>query len=227
MAHFGGHKILDILATNSFQMNLDPAGKDTTAHHYGNYPEVSRFNHDCRPNVAFYIDKTTLRHTTTVVRPVKEGEELTISYLDVTKPREHRQQRAEMAWGFKCSCSQCTLPAPLAKKSDARLSEIERLEKKLSDIYDKEVTPKLLEQLAKMHEIERLQTKLASPYTLIALNYNMLGEDKMARKYARLAQEALVIEHGERDAGDLEAMRGLERDPRGHFTWRARLKMRR
>ncbi|KAM7213816.1 het domain protein [Rhypophila decipiens] len=225
MGHFGGHKILDIMATNSFQMNLDPKGQDQSAHHYGNYPEVSRFNHDCRPNVAFYIDKTTLRHTTTVVRPVEEGGELTISYLDVTRARVERQSRAKMAWGFECSCKQCALPAPLAKRSDERLEEIARMEKKLSDIYDKEVTPQLLERLVNMYEEERLQTKLASPYTLIALNYNMLGEDRMAKKYARLAYEALVIEHGETDAGDLEAMLGLERDPKGHFTWRARLKM--
>lgn len=42
---FGGHQISDILFTNSFQMDLG-AG---SGQHYGNFPEVSRFNHDCRP----------------------------------------------------------------------------------------------------------------------------------------------------------------------------------
>lgn len=41
----GGHRIKDIMFTNSFQINL--GGQD--GQHFGNYPEVSRFNHDCRP----------------------------------------------------------------------------------------------------------------------------------------------------------------------------------
>lgn len=41
----GGHKVKDIMFTNSFQINL--GGND--GQHFGNFPEVSRFNHDCRP----------------------------------------------------------------------------------------------------------------------------------------------------------------------------------
>ena len=225
MAHFGGHKIVDIIATNSFQMNLDPTGKDQNAHHYGNYPEVSRLNHDCRPNVAFYIDKNTLTHTSTVVRPLKAGEELTISYLDPLKPRDERIHRANLAWGFGCTCAQCSLPEPLSAKSDERLVEIAAIEGKLSDVYNKEVSVKMLDRLAKLYKSERLDTKLASPYTLLALNYNMLGEEKKARKYAKLAHEAVVVEHGD-GTGDAVAMLELAGNPSGHFTWRARLKMR-
>lgn len=45
MGQFGGHKIVDILHTNSFQMDLETED----GHHYGNFPEISRFNHECRP----------------------------------------------------------------------------------------------------------------------------------------------------------------------------------
>jgi hypothetical protein len=45
LGHFGGHKVSDILFTNSFQMDI--GGED--GHHFGNFPEISRFNHDCRP----------------------------------------------------------------------------------------------------------------------------------------------------------------------------------
>ncbi|KAK5628458.1 hypothetical protein RRF57_004173 [Xylaria bambusicola] len=41
----GSHKITDILFTNSFQVTV--GGND--GFHYGNYPEVSILNHDCRP----------------------------------------------------------------------------------------------------------------------------------------------------------------------------------
>lgn len=45
MGHAGGHKIHDIMHTNSFEMGLG----NEDGHHFGNFPEVSRFNHDCRP----------------------------------------------------------------------------------------------------------------------------------------------------------------------------------
>ncbi len=45
MGHFGGHRISDIMNTNSFEMHLSTHD----GHHFANFPEVSRFNHDCRP----------------------------------------------------------------------------------------------------------------------------------------------------------------------------------
>ncbi|KAK3312314.1 hypothetical protein B0H66DRAFT_570413 [Apodospora peruviana] len=225
MAHMGGqvHKIVDIMGTNSFQMDL--GGQD--GHHYGNYPEVSRYNHDCRPNVVFYIDKETLMHTTTVVRQVKPGEELTISYLDPLKPRAHRRHRAHLAWGFGCACPQCSLPDKEADKSDERLEEIARIEAQLADIYDKKVNVKMLKRLAALYEEERLEAKVANGYTMIALNANMLGQEKMAKEYAARAREAVLLEHGPADTGgDAAAMADLARDPKGHFTWRARINTR-
>jgi hypothetical protein len=41
----GGRKNTDILFTNSFQVSLG----DLDGFHYGNFPEVSLLNHDCRP----------------------------------------------------------------------------------------------------------------------------------------------------------------------------------
>jgi hypothetical protein len=45
-ADLGGHQLVDIMYTNSFQLMI---GDGQDGAHYGNYPEVSRFNHDCRP----------------------------------------------------------------------------------------------------------------------------------------------------------------------------------
>lgn len=41
----GGHQIMDKMFTNSFQMSLGSVDTE----HFGSFPEVSRFNHDCRP----------------------------------------------------------------------------------------------------------------------------------------------------------------------------------
>ncbi|KAK1585110.1 uncharacterized protein LY79DRAFT_559240 [Colletotrichum navitas] len=220
MGHFGGHQVSDIMATNSFQMDVG-GGAQGDGHHYGNYPEVSRYNHDCRPNVAFRIG-ADLRHRTTVVRPVKPGEELTITYLDPLATRSVRQHRAKRAWGFECGCSQCGLAKKQAAASDARLLEIEELDRLLSDVSAR-VTSATVERFLKLHAEERLEAKLAGAYTTAALNFNLLGKNKMAAKYARLAVEAGTIENGP-ESEDVEAMKALAADPKKHFTWRGRVR---
>lgn len=45
MGQSGGHKVHDIIHTNSFELRLGIRD----GHHFGNFPEVSRYNHDCRP----------------------------------------------------------------------------------------------------------------------------------------------------------------------------------
>lgn len=205
MARSSGHRVADIMATNSFQMDL--GGGD--GHHYGNFPEVSRFNHDCRPNVAFYIDENLI-HTTTVVREVHPGEELSVSYLGNFEPRALRQMRARQAWGFDCTCSQCSLQERLAIKSDKRLEEIARMEEQLTEIGNQEVTPALIRRFVKMHKDERLDSTMASAYTLAALNFRILDDDKMALKYAKLAAEAGIIESGP-GSENVRAVEGLIR----------------
>ncbi|KXX79072.1 SET domain-containing protein 5 [Madurella mycetomatis] len=216
------HRISAILATNSFQLDLGGGTRGLEGHHYANFPEASRFNHDCRPNVAFYVDPATLAHTTTVARDVRPGEELSISYLDPLETRERRQERARQVWGFECGCAQCTLAGKEVGRSDARLKEIGEIEGRLGNWLSKGVNGKLLEKLVRLYKEERLEAKVGGAYTLVALNYNMLGDAKKAVKYAKLAEEAVLIENGP-GAGDADAMKVLAGKPKGHFTWRKRL----
>ncbi|KAK1829760.1 SET domain-containing protein 5 [Podospora conica] len=220
--HFGGHPVADILATNTFQLNL--GGPD--GHHFAAFPEASRFNHDCRPNVAGRIEVDVARgsilHKTTVVRDVRAGEELAITYLDAAEPRAKRVERTQMAWGFECGCAQCGLAKKAARASDERLAEIKRLEGRLADVQDGGVTVGMLRRVVRLYREERLEVEMAGVLTLVALNYNMLGEDKLARKYALEAREAVLIEYGE-GTGDAEGMRVLAEAPKEHFSWRARV----
>lgn len=217
MGHFGGHKVTDILATNSFQ--TDVGGED--GHHYANYPVVSRYNHDCRPNVVFLIDEG-LVHRTTVVRDIEQGEELTITYLDSFESWGKRQERATGAWGFGCTCQQCSLDEKEIGKSDRRLEEIGRLQMQLEDWRSDGVTREVIRRFVKLYRDERLHFAIAGAYTLAALNHNMLGDEKMAVKYAKLAVEAGNIEFGEA-SGDVKEMQGLLSNPMGHFSWRKRV----
>ncbi|KAK1988804.1 hypothetical protein LZ30DRAFT_577316 [Colletotrichum cereale] len=214
-----GQRVHDIMHTNSFELGL----KISDGHHFGNYPEVSRFNHDCRPNVAFYIDDSDLRHYTHAVRDIRPGEELTISYVDSLTARVVRQDRAQRNWGFGCACAHCSLPEPLARASDQRLIRMWEIEQQLSHWNGEAVDEEMIERLVALYRQEELdRSHGADAFRLAALNYNSLGMEAEALEYARVAEEQLLLERGpgSKQVGD---MRDLMRDPRGHYSWRRRV----
>ena len=107
--------------------------------------------------------------------------------------------------------------------SDVRLAEIRRLERRLQDYGDRGVTAAMIQRLLKLYTQESLHAVTFAAYTLAALNYNLLGWDSMAARYAVMAVEAGTAQAGE-EAPDAKAMQVLARDPRRHFTFRGRLR---
>ncbi|KAI0489818.1 SET domain-containing protein [Xylaria cf. heliscus] len=210
----GGHRVTDILFTNSFQIAL---GDDDDGLHYGNFPEVSILNHDCRPNLAFFIGQN-LTHYTHAVRDIRSGEELTISYLDALQVRSVRQERTRNSLGFSCSCPHCSLSKKESDASDSRLLTISRIESELSDFNSKASSPSMIEEYVTLYKQERLEFKIAGAYTLAALNYNLFGKADMAKKYARLSVEAGLLESGP-DSADVQQMKILGDDPKSHWSW--------
>lgn len=219
LGQFGGHRVSDILLTNSFQM--DVGGEGEAGHHLGNFPDVSRFNHDCRPNVAFRID-SQLAHHTHAVRDIPAGEELTLTYMNPFETHAVRQQHILRSWGFKCTCPHCSMSEAEIQESDANLYEIEELEAELGDFMSAKVSVGMVERLLELYEKERLDAKVHGAYVLAALNFNLFGDATRAKKYATLAVEAGILEFGP-DADDVKAMQDLARDPERHFTWKKRL----
>ncbi|ORY57430.1 uncharacterized protein BCR38DRAFT_305053, partial [Pseudomassariella vexata] len=218
MGHSGDHRVLDIMMTNSFEMWMD-IGQD--GHHFGNFPEVSRYNHDCRPNVVYYIDGD-LTHYTHAVRDIQPGEELAISYVDSFRVRSVRQDRAQRSWGFKCTCSSCSLPEPLANASDNRLWRIYEVENQIGD-WNAKFEPEAIELLLSLYQQERLhESHSAGVLGLVALNYNAFGKQELAIKYALLALEAELIENGPKSRG-VQSMLLLLEEPKAHWSWRKRI----
>lgn len=225
LGQFGGHRVSDILLTNSFQMDVGgeglPPGGDE-GHHLGNFPDVSRLNHDCRPNVAFRIDGR-LAHHTHAVRDITVGEELTISYTNPFSLHGDRQGHILQSWGFRCTCPHCSMSKDEILQSDARLYEINEIEAELGSFVSNRVTLDMVRRLLVLYEEERLDAKVHGAYVLAALNYNLFGDAENARKYAQLAVEAGIIEFGP-EADDVRSMSELADNPQGHFTWRGRIK---
>lgn len=95
---------------NSFHMedvrpatDEDPEDKGTS----GLFPQASRFNHSCDPNLIYSLEWTPGWWIARAKRDIKAGEELTITYIPIV--RDVHDRRAALAnWSFYCNCSACT-----------------------------------------------------------------------------------------------------------------------
>eukprot|EP01062_Namystynia_karyoxenos_P011244 TRINITY_DN14015_c0_g3_i1.p1 TRINITY_DN14015_c0_g3~~TRINITY_DN14015_c0_g3_i1.p1 ORF type:complete len:539 (+),score=146.58 TRINITY_DN14015_c0_g3_i1:87-1703(+) len=69
----------------------------------------SFFNHDCDPNVTHLSLAGKESHVVMfkTLRPVKKGEQLTISYVEDTQTVWHRRERLRASYGFLCACQRC------------------------------------------------------------------------------------------------------------------------
>ncbi|OTA98986.1 hypothetical protein M426DRAFT_325541 [Hypoxylon sp. CI-4A] len=213
-----GRDVHDKIETNCFQIYID--GDNESGGHLGCYPEISRFNHDCRPNIHYRINNTT--HTTVAARDIAPGEELSINYIELILPREERRSHLRR-WGFECACSHCSMSDSEAAGSDARIHRIRELETALENFNETIVTAETGAQVADLYEKERLDVYLGRVYTRAALNFALFGEQEKAKKYALAAMEALERESGSQ-GGDFRAMKTLAENPEAHWTWGRRRK---
>lgn len=232
----GDDDVLEIVMTNSFNLPLSLPGAHTFV---GNFPEVSMFNHDCRPGAAYHLDAGLVHRTyVAAAAGLRAGDEVSISYLDGFRARDVRRARARANWGFECGCAQCSLPPALANASDHRLWRIYEVEGALrvepgtttakkpaggskyggAAAYEREELDRV-ELLLSLYEQERLlESHGAAAYRVAALNYSAFRRRALAVKYALLALEAGAVEEGAGSAGVAE-MVALVTDPEKHWSW--------
>lgn len=239
----GDDDILDVIMNNSFNLPLTAGDSGGGGAFIGNFPEVSMYNHDCRPSVAFHLDGGVIHRTQAVKSVTTTGEELSISYVDSFRARSVRRGRTRRNWGFECACAHCRLPEALANASDHRLWRIyevenamalfderkggrgqgeggsskERVAAENEDIVDR------IELLLSLYAQERLlESHGASAYRTASLNYNGLKRRAMAIKYALLALESSVLEQGPQSEG-VQEMVALLANPERHWSWGRRV----
>lgn len=75
----------------------------------GVFEIASRFNHSCTPNVDKNWNEDLKKTQFMVIRDVKQGEELSVSYLpdDWEFDRVERLAKLKLGWGFDCDCLLC------------------------------------------------------------------------------------------------------------------------
>lgn len=202
---------------NAFRLFIN--GERPFSGHLAVYPEVSRMNHDCRPNIHYRMDNIT--YISIAVRDIQPGEELTISYIDGHMSREERQNRLS-DWGFKCTCPHCSMSKEDVEASDKRMDRIYSIE----DDLEKQVSagviidPNMGDELVRLYEEEKFDSYIGQALTRAALVHSLLGNEEKATGYAKRAHEALAREHGEWNK-DARAMKQLAGDPTKHWSWQA------
>ncbi|KAG9245561.1 hypothetical protein BJ878DRAFT_500985 [Calycina marina] len=95
-------ELLCRMATNAFRVTLP----DSTETGLCFEPLVSLANHSCDPNAIVMFDgrKMFLR----ALKFIDEGDQIFISYVDTTSPRDVRQAEIQASYFFTCKCERCT-----------------------------------------------------------------------------------------------------------------------
>lgn len=101
-----GEEYLDLL--DELEDNLDEtSGIFTHAEGTGLYKKHSKLNHSCDPNAVIYFPYNNHKLQVVALRDIKQGEEITISYICEEDDNERRKQLEEY-YLFSCCCLKCS-----------------------------------------------------------------------------------------------------------------------
>lgn len=84
-----------------FQTNCMECGKGAAV-----FPHAARFNHACNPNACFTWNGAIGKETIHVMNDIATGEEITLSYCDMTHDKTLRAWELKH-YGFVCDCRSC------------------------------------------------------------------------------------------------------------------------
>ncbi|THU86386.1 SET domain-containing protein [Dendrothele bispora CBS 962.96] len=124
----GSGPLHGILRTNDFCIRdyyepKIPGYPEAITLYGGTFKDISRINHSCRPNACRAWDSPTFSLHLRASRPIKKGQEITLSYIsDGVDPTVERQRQLA-SYGFTCTCEACSNP----EISDPRSKQIKEL----------------------------------------------------------------------------------------------------
>lgn len=215
--NFPGKPVLgSILRTNGL-----PCGPGSSV--AGVYPTVCLINHSCLPNSHNNWNDEAKHETIHAIRPIKAGEEVTISY-DRGGPSAVRKALLENKFGFDCNCSTCTLPPAELRDSDARRALIQRLDEAIGDPY--RMANKPVESLRDCHSLLKTLNKEFKGYTgahscrLYSDAFRICighGDQARASEFAERAYRSRVCCEGE-DSPQTKRMKLISAKPASHMS---------
>jgi hypothetical protein len=84
----------------------DPSREVNATIGVGMFPLVAMLNHSCTPNAVFVSAEGGTMHVR-AIKPIQEGEEVCVSYVDLFAPKWDRQGTLLSSKFFWCECSRC------------------------------------------------------------------------------------------------------------------------
>jgi len=148
------------------------------------FPNISRINHACSPNVVWSYNQVNNMEEVRVVRNIKAGEELLACYTDPLPQREERRQFLKAKFNFCCYCEVCSLSGESLKENEKIRKEILGLKNNMRDIY-RENSGKAL-RFAKMR-VERMEKQRGELIGALPQAYMDCYELALAEKEEEIA----------------------------------------
>ena len=192
----------------------------------GIYPTICLINHSCLSNAHHSWNSETNSETIHAIRPIRSGEEITISY-DTGGSYNSRRTLLKDAFGFDCDCTLCLLPLPSRQSSDARRLQIQLLNNAIGDA--ERVVYKPHDCLDDCHRLLGLleEEYQGSATALIpCLYYDAFqisishADQARAGVFAKRGYQHRVICEGE-DSPATRHAKGLMENPAGHGSFAA------
>ena len=187
--------LLTIFRSNAYNTGDDKIGL---------FPKVARINHSCHPNAGSWWSRKTKKRVIYAMRDIRDGEEITVSYIPLLKSTKERQARLAQ-YGFVCDCTACSGGRRDGDRTRVRIGDwFEDLEEKAKrksvkvDVNRKRIEKAL--RLVEMTETEGLSDYVARSYHLAAVFRAHLGEMEEAEKWAR--RELEVLRWAEKDSDE-------------------------
>jgi len=104
------------------------------------------------------------------------------------------------------------------------MSELQTLQTLLGDYSSSSTaTPEMAEKLLELYEKEHVHAAKGTGHMFAALAYNAVGKVKEAKKHAKMAIEAGMVNSGSASReDDVKEMEGVIQRPREHWSYMAR-----
>ncbi|KAK4113181.1 SET domain-containing protein [Canariomyces notabilis] len=139
--------------------NALPLGSNASS--VGLFLDASRINHSCRHNAQNNWNENIGRLTIHALRDIEEGQEITIHYMGSTGEYEERQRFLREKFRFDCKCQLCSLPLAQRNLSDARLREIQVIDRVIGEFcrggdFKPETALKLLHRMFRLFDEESI-----------------------------------------------------------------------
>ena len=110
--------------------------------------------------------------------------------MDIVRPRHERVHDLQAGWGFKCTCSHCTLPLTEIDQSDQRIRRIGEISLTCENLWaanDTQCGLDLAIEFALLHQEEKITgSAMASAYYQVMMAAEVNGLDSLATKYSHL-----------------------------------------